>query len=509
MRYDDGMNRRQFLAAWCVFLTTIVTAASAEPLQLQLRDQSATADGRAFEIRNRDVQWDPAATALIVCDVWDSHHSVNAVRRVNEFAPRLNELVAEARRRGVTIIHAPSDCMAAYAQHPARLRAQQAPRAATASKQITEWCSVIPSERRGTYPIDQSDGGSDDDPAEARDWAAQLKAAGRNPGTPWLRQSPAIAIDVENDLITDRGDEVWDLLEARGVKNVILTGVHVNMCVLGRPFGLRRMVLGGKNTVLVRDLTDAMYNPAMWPYVDHFSGTDLIVTHIERYVCPTITSDQLLGGKPFRFAGDKRTETAIQAAEQGEAAALTQAKFSRQDELQRHWSTTVVPSATMTVKELSDVGIVDGPVWFRCVVRVPATWQRRSIRLEVAGATGLVEAVWWNGAPLRRMSTTLSGGGAATARYEVPSDVILPGDANLIVVRRTERKGRVALVGSPSVGTSSKDSEAIRLEGRWQFRLGDDPSWSNMPLPAKFGASPDVVFEASDPPEIRPLPKVE
>ena len=29
----------------------------------------------------------------------------------------------------------------------------------------------------------------------------------------------------------------------------------------------------------------------------------LIVEHIEKFVCPTVTSDQLLGGAPFRFRG--------------------------------------------------------------------------------------------------------------------------------------------------------------------------------------------------------------
>ena len=41
----------------------------------------------------------------------------------------------------------------------------------------------------------------------------------------------------------------------------------------------------------------------MWPYVDHFRGTELIVEHIEKYVCSTITSADLLGGKPFHFKG--------------------------------------------------------------------------------------------------------------------------------------------------------------------------------------------------------------
>jgi nicotinamidase-related amidase len=272
-----------------------------------------------FEFRSvqRAAEWEPSATAVIVCDVWDYHHCLNAVRRLNEFAPRLNEFVTKAREQGATIIHAPSDCMAFYADHPARTRATSAPAAAKYPVDITRWCMRIPAEEQATYPIDQSDGGEDDDPQDHADWAAELTKLGRDPKRPWKRQLETIAIDGERDYISDRGDEVWNILESRGIKNVILTGVHTNMCVLGRPFGLRRMVLGGKNAVLVRDLTDTMYNPAQWPFVSHFTANDLIATHIERYVCPTITSDQLLGGRPFRFSGDKRPRLAIVVAEEG------------------------------------------------------------------------------------------------------------------------------------------------------------------------------------------------
>ena len=75
----------------------------------------------------------------------------------------------------------------------------------------------------------------------------------------------------------------------------MLMGVHTNMCVLGRPFGLRQLVLHGKNALLVRDLTDTMYNSRKWPYVSHFQGTDRIIEHIEKFVAPTITSTDLTG----------------------------------------------------------------------------------------------------------------------------------------------------------------------------------------------------------------------
>ncbi len=115
----------------------------------------------------------------------------------------------------------------------------------------------------------------------------------------------------DEDAISDSGVEIWNLLEQRGIKHVMLVGVHTNMCVLGRPFGLRQLAKNGRDVVLVRDLTDTMYNPKKWPYVSHFQGTNLIVQHIEKFVCPTITSDQLLGGQPFRYKADVRPRVVI------------------------------------------------------------------------------------------------------------------------------------------------------------------------------------------------------
>lgn len=316
---------RQSRLRWLVVFSVVsvvsvaaeLRAAAAEDLQLQLRYRQETSAGSGrHHTLVRGETWKPTETALIVCDVWDSHHCLNAVRRVEEFAPRLNEVLKRARQQYVTIIHAPSDCMKAYADHPARKRAIEVPRAAVLPKDIGSWCTKIPAEEAGVYPIDQSDGGEDDDPEEHSQWEAKLKGMGRNPRAPWIKQSDLIEIDAERDFISDRGEEVWSILEQRGIKNVILAGVHTNMCVLGRPFGLRQMAKNGKHVVLMRDMTDTMYNPQRAPFVSHFAGTDLIVAHIEKYVCPTITSDQILGDKvQFRFSKDRRPHVVIVMAE--------------------------------------------------------------------------------------------------------------------------------------------------------------------------------------------------
>lgn len=272
-------------------------------LKTRSRTETKPGSGR-FHPRVSSQEWKGAETAFIVCDMWDLHHCLNATKRGTEMAPRMNRVLTEARSRGAIVIHAPSSCVGFYKDHPARKRAQSMPRTKTPPG-IAAWCHQIPSEEQGEYPIDQSDGGEDDDPKEHLEWAEKLKAKGLKPGSPWTRQTDLLTIE-DKDYISDNGEEIWSILENQNVKNVVLVGVHTNMCVLGRPFGLRQMAKNGKNVVLMRDMTDTMYNPARRPFVSHFTGTDLIVEHIEKWVCPTITSDQLIGGTPFRFKNDRR-----------------------------------------------------------------------------------------------------------------------------------------------------------------------------------------------------------
>lgn len=685
-----------------VLLSSFASPAEAETLHLKLRSQTETAPGsQRFHTVERPTDWNPAETAVIICDVWDYHHCLNAVRRLEEFGPRLNEVVAKARAQGCTIIHAPSDCMPSYVDHPARARAIAAPKAPSAPPEITRWCSIVPSEKQAIYPLDQSDGGEDDDPKEHAEWAAKLAALGRNPKLPWKKQSDMVKIDDTRDFISDKGDEVWNVLESRGIKNVVLVGVHLNMCVLGRPFGLRRMIEGGKNAVLLRDLTDTMYNPKMWPYVPHFTGNDRMVAHVEQRVCPTITSDQILadGSKPFRFAADKRPHVAVVVAEEGYNTAQTLPDFanrylgdfrvsyvfgsakdtydipgldvlddadvailsirrkvlkpeqmaivkrfvaakkpvigirttshafslrsetpqgyeawptfdvdvfgekylghseskspakirrvfkdfpagdaaavlpsseapleragglyqfespdrlsdasairtiwsgtqdretqpvawtftrkdggrsfytslgeaadfddplflrlllsgvfaasespmpeqlpalSRVEELERHWTMLDVPGSLDPTTARSLAGF-KGPLWLRCVVRVPSSWSSDGVTLDLEGLSA-ADQVWFNGTPV------VAGGGG-----KVQAEAVHSGDANLIVVRR----GSVKAGGLAAAPTLKRGVDSISLAGKWRMRIGDDPAWSNMPLPAKFGAATDYIIEAA------------
>jgi len=302
------MIKPSLLPSVCLIFLTAFAGAAETPLALYLQSRGATGTKQVVT----DF-WPPSRSAIIVCDMWDLHHCKNAVIREGEMAPRMNEVLEKARAAGVLIIHAPSGCMPAYEGTRARERAKTAPAAPRIPNQIAEWCTKIPSEETAIYPLDQSDGGEDDDPNEHAKWAAELAAKGLDPKAPWTKQIDVLRIDQEKDAISDSGLEIWNLLESRNIDNVILMGVHLNMCVSGRPFGLRQMAKNGKNVVLMRDLTDTMYNPKRWPFVSHQRGTELFVEYVEKHISPTITSDQILSdGKPFAFsaatAGPKRLQ---------------------------------------------------------------------------------------------------------------------------------------------------------------------------------------------------------
>jgi type 1 glutamine amidotransferase/nicotinamidase-related amidase len=307
-----------FLVVAGLLPSSLCAAAEAGKLSLAARSRVEVPETEGeFRVLYEKLEWAPSQTAIIICDMWNQHWCKGATRRVGELAPRMNEAVTKARGEGVLIIHAPSGTVDFYANHPARKRAQDAPKAAKLPRDIAKWCRWIDeNEQTIGYPIDHSDGGCDCRPKCKQ-------------GNPWRRQIDTIEIGNE-DAISDSGVEIWNLLEQRGIDNVILMGVHTNMCVLGRPFGLRNMARFDKNVVLMRDLTDTMYNSRMRPVVSHFTGTDLVVEHVEKFVCPTITSTALTGKPRFRFPNDERPRVVFISAESEYGAAESLPGFAHE-----------------------------------------------------------------------------------------------------------------------------------------------------------------------------------
>ena len=281
-------------------------------LTLHCRTRTEVAEGSdRFRAVTKAVHWKPAETAIVICDMWNNHYCRNAARRVAEMAPRMNQVIKQARKQGVLIIHSPSGCMDQYENMPQRKLAQQAPKFET-KVPLQGWCYQN-DKHEAALPVTIGQPCDDDGLIRPRVRFFQ-------------RQIRTLEI-AEGDAITDSAQAFY-LMKQRGIKNIIIMGVHTNMCVLGRPFGIRQMVYQGQNVVLMRDMTDTMYNPRDEPFVNHFTGNDLVFEHIERYWCPTITSADFLGGRPFRFPGDKRKHLVVVMAEKGYDTAQTLPPFA-------------------------------------------------------------------------------------------------------------------------------------------------------------------------------------
>jgi nicotinamidase-related amidase len=251
-----------------------------ETLRMTFQRQSLglTSDGyRRWQTETTETCWPATATALLLCDVWNRHTCPAAETRLERLVPRMAQLVDVLRARGVQIVHAPSDTMAYYAGSPARERLLAAPKVAPPADNPHD---------DPPLPIDATGGGCDADREEP------------HPPWPWTREHPGISIDETADVVSDNGRDLYSFYQQRGIRHVLIMGVHTNMCVLNRTFAIKQLVRWGAEVALIRDLTDAMYDPARPPYVSHDEGVRLVVEYIEKFWCPTVASADLFGVVP-------------------------------------------------------------------------------------------------------------------------------------------------------------------------------------------------------------------
>jgi nicotinamidase-related amidase len=260
------------IANWLALtVLTMAGVANAADVSLPLRSrhEAFRGSGQWQEFR---FTWAiaPEQTAIVICDMWDKHWCRGATERVGLLVEKMEPVLEAARKSGMTIIHAPSETMGFYADAPQRKRMENLPPVPLPEKKD------LPSP---PVPVDSSRGGCDtpDDFYQA-----------------WTREHPGLKI-ADGDFISDNGEEIYRLLKQRNIRQLLVMGVHTNMCVLNRSFAIKQMTSWGVPCILVRDLTDAMYNPADEPHVSHERGTEMVIEHIESYWAPTTSSSDLLG----------------------------------------------------------------------------------------------------------------------------------------------------------------------------------------------------------------------
>lgn len=206
---------------------------------------------------------DPRKVGVIAVDVWNYHWCKTATMRVDAFVPRINQALEAARALGMTVMLCPSDVVDNYAGFPQREKVW-ALKTADVPQVIDVSCPPVP---------------------DAGGCACGRERCAVNYG--WDGMHPGLTIGAD-DWMPDTQAEVYAICRQRGLTHLIYVGFHTQVCLLGKPMGLRAMKSAGMNCVLARDMTDAHpgYEPARAFTPD--LNTEQVVEHFEKHLAPTI-----------------------------------------------------------------------------------------------------------------------------------------------------------------------------------------------------------------------------
>lgn len=236
------------------------------PANLTLTLQSRDSAGN---ITTRDETIVPSRVGIVVVDPWNFHWCKTATMRVDALIPRMNKALDAGRALGMTVMLCPSDVVDNYAGWPQR-----------------EFVLAMP--KHPVPPLQKIDC---PEPPNGGGCACGSERCVVNYG--WDGMHPDLKIG-PHDLMPDTLQDVWTICRDRNLTHLIYMGVHTQVCLLGKPMGLRNLKSAGMQCILARDITDAHpgYNPATGFTPD--GHTTDVVAHFERYLAPTINmADEL------------------------------------------------------------------------------------------------------------------------------------------------------------------------------------------------------------------------
>lgn len=239
----------------------ILSAFATHAAEIELTLQSREPGTGKIVLSNEKV--DPEHVGVIAVDVWNYHWCKTATMRVDAIVPRMNKALDAARALGMTVMLCPSDVVDNYVGYPQRERVFALP------------VVPVPEVMQVTCPPVPDAGGC----------ACGREKCAVNYG--WDGMHPALRID-DADWMPDTQAEVYAICQKLGLTHLIYAGFHTQVCLLGKPMGLRAMKTAGLKCVLARDLTDAHpgYDPARNFTPD--LNTDQVVEHFEKHLAPTI-----------------------------------------------------------------------------------------------------------------------------------------------------------------------------------------------------------------------------
>lgn len=222
-----------------------------------------------LELVEKEKTFESSQVGVLVIGMWSGHQCLVADRILHELSPKVNSFLKVCRSKNMKVIFGSSSLTKLPKYAPLRKNMK----GLSFAKLVDKGLCFPP------IPFDDSDGGvNEKNPNFKRDE---------------VDLHPSIEV-CDTDAMSDNSKEILNYLHHHNLKLLLVVGVHTNMCVLDRPYGIKNLARYGFPMAIVRDLTDPMVKPDGVKVKDRDDAKDKIVKFIEQYFCPSVDSRDLI-----------------------------------------------------------------------------------------------------------------------------------------------------------------------------------------------------------------------
>ncbi len=238
-------------------------------LILNLRKHQEFFVNTPLERVEKEKTFHSSRVAVLVIGMWSGHQCKVADDKLQELSPKVDAFLKRCRSKDMKIIFGSSSLTKLPKYANLRKNMKNIPFSTFKDKGL-----CFP-----PIPFDDTDGGINE----------------RNPNFQRgeVDMNPAIEI-MDCDAMTDNSKEMLNYLYYHKCELLLVVGVHTNMCVLDRPYGMKNLARYGFPMALVRDLADPMIKPDGIVVKDREDALDKIVKYVEQYFAPSIDSRDLI-----------------------------------------------------------------------------------------------------------------------------------------------------------------------------------------------------------------------
>lgn len=244
------------------------TARAAAAGTIELALQSRNREGK-IQIATERV--DPARVAIFAIDCWHYHWCRTWRNRASSLMPRFNHSFDAARTLKMTFLFSPTNAMRDMNESPQRKNTLALP-----DRRLPA-LSNLEDRYPGALRFGMCECGLGDDchyTNNVNNQHPDLKMQG-------------------DEYIALTQQEAYNVLKHRNITHIIYTGFATNMCLWGKPTGMKYMRQFGFRCMVARDLTEAITRYAEESF-NPTQGTLEVLELIERELAPTISMEHTL-----------------------------------------------------------------------------------------------------------------------------------------------------------------------------------------------------------------------